>query len=76
MKLKTTDFYLSAYLVSQGVELERIDKKSKKFVFEFGIEEEEANVIIQKFWQKGTEVVLYDFISSVKNLKVRMFADL
>lgn len=72
----TKEFYLSAWLVSNGVkmsEIRRLDNNGKcVFVFE---KSKNIERLLKEYWDREGKIEVRKFIESVKDLKSQLHAD-
>lgn len=74
-EFRTHDFYIASLLKTLGFPLIRLEKTSGKFVdFIFGDPNYEAEIAIEAYWNRQTQVIARDLIESINELKTRIYA--
>lgn len=75
-QFKTSDFYLSAFLLSQGFELLDIDKSldphKALFIFQ---DKDERQKLIEDFLFGRAQIEPKDFVSAIKELKQLLYSN-
>jgi hypothetical protein len=68
-QFKTTDFYLSAFLLAKGLKLIKVDKSAPQralFIFE---DKEERQKLVEEFLYSRANVNPKEFVVAIKELK-------
>jgi len=74
-QFKTSDFYLSAFLRTQGLELIKIDKTNPRralFIFK---DRKDRRSLVEDFLFGRTKVEPKSFISAIKEFKRLLYSD-
>lgn len=71
MKFTTSNLYLAAYLLLEGVTIEKIAGHGRK-VFIFDQDEEEVSLLEKKFFDKQARVEPQAYADELRSLKARL----
>ena len=75
-KFKCSDFYLSAFLISQGFKLLNIDKSNPRRVLFIFKDRKDRENLVEDFLFGRAQIEPKSFISAIKELKQLLYSDL
>lgn len=74
-EFRTHDFYQACILKTLGFKLLRLERTNGKFVdFIFDDPKFEAEITLEAYWNRQTQVIARDLIESINELKTRIYA--
>ncbi len=77
MEYETKDFYISSVLQAAGLTIKKLKRQRRNLVkFVFAESPDEANALINKYWQGSLDVDAKTLIQSIRELKTRLHSKL
>ena len=74
-EFRTHDFYQACVLKTLGFRLLRLERTSGKFVdFIFGDPDYSAEISLEQYWNRETQVIARDLIENINELKSRIYS--